>query len=261
MESFENIELVTKGSLATLILKRPQARNSMTVQMGQEIVRAVATINSNPEIRVVLVRGAGKDFSAGGDLEMIRDKAKATPQVNYESMLKFYGYFLTIRDLRIPSLAVMHGWSVGAGVCFAAACDFRIAAANARFSLNFVRLGLPPGMGGTHLIPKLVGQAKANELLLTGKVFDAVEAHRIGLVNEIVPEAELDNCAQRWAQEISLAAPLPVRLTKEAIRLEQTLEKTLQAEAKGQALSYNTDDLTEGVRAMVEKSIPQFKGH
>jgi enoyl-CoA hydratase len=151
---------------------------------------------------------------------------------------------------------------MGAGVCVALACDLRIAAKGTRLGLNFVRVGLPPGMGATLMLPRLVGPARASELLLSGKTIDADEALRIGLVNAVVPRAELETTALAFAKEIAQAAPLAVAATARALRAwtTQELDAALDAEAAAQATCYASADLAEGVRAARERRAPSFAG-
>src|SRR6185503_17284499 len=135
------------GPLASIVLARPETRNAMTLAMGIEIERAVGELNERGDVRAVLVRGEGKAFSAGGDLSFIEARARETPEQRRLAMLRFYRLYLSIRALDAPSIAVIQGAARGAGVCFALACDLRLGGAGATLALNFVRLGLHPGMG------------------------------------------------------------------------------------------------------------------
>jgi len=260
--TYTQIGLEVDGPIASIVLSRPEARNAMTEIMGLEVTRAVAELEAKPDVRAVLVRGEGKAFSAGGDLGFLDVRAAETPEHNREAMLRFYGLFLSVRSLRVPTIAVLHGAAMGAGLCFAMACDLRLAAAGATMALNFVRLGLHPGMGATWLLPRLVGPSTAAELLLTGRVLDAERARAIGLVDQVHPPDALLPAARALAGEIARAAPIAVAQTKRSLHESpgRTLEQALAAEADAQAIDYATSDLREGVLAARERREARFSG-
>jgi enoyl-CoA hydratase len=259
--SYQHIRLST-GEIGELVLARPDVRNAMIADMGVEIERAVDEINAS-NMRVLIVRGEGKGFSAGGDFKMIEARTQASKAENEPAMRRFYGAFLSIRNVRVPTIAVLHGAAIGAGLCFAMACDLRVAAADAKLGVNFVRIGLHPGMGATYLLPRLVGPAAAAELLLTGRTIDAAEALRIGLVSRVLPspEAALAD-AHALATEIATAAPIPVTQVKVTLQnaLERNLAEALATEAAAQAVDFTTEDLKEAIRAFGEKQTPTFSG-
>lgn len=261
-DPFENIRLSIEGPIATLALCRPPSRNAMNEAMGLEVERAVEVVNADQSLRALIVRGEGKAFAAGGDLRFIEQRRVDEGEANRGAMLRFYRLWLSIRRVRVPTIAAMHGFAMGAGACFAMACDLRVAAVGTKIGLNFVRLGLHPGMGATALLPRLVGPARAAALLLTGRTIDAEEALRIGLVLAVVPEAELVGAARALADEIAAAAPLAVARTVATLRraFDAELDVALEAESRAQALDYATEDLTEGVAAAFEKRVPRFHG-
>lgn len=256
------VEIERDGAVASLILARPAVRNAMNEAMGRAVARAVEALNADPAVRAVLVRGQGKAFCAGGDLSLIEERMAGDPATNFQTMRDFYDLFLTIRDLRVPSIAVVHGAAMGAGLCFAMACDVRLAAAGAPMGLNFVKLGLHPGMGATWLLPRLVGPAKAAELLLTGKLITAEEARRIGLVNEVYPVDILLEAAREMADAIAAAAPIAVAQCRQSIHACWTrdLGAALDNEASAQKIDFATEDVAEGVRAVRERRAPRFTG-
>jgi enoyl-CoA hydratase/carnithine racemase len=257
------------GDVALLTLNDPERRNAMTEAMGRALAGAVRELSGEARARAVVLRGAGRALSAGGDLEMIEAKARAgladpggpARDANRRFMLEFYGLFLSVRDLPCPSLALLHGAAIGAGLCVALACDLRVAARDAKLGLNFARLGIHPGMGATWTLPRLVGPARAAELLFTGRTLDGAEAERIGLVNRAVPEAEALDAALALAREVAAAAPRAVRGAKRSLAgsAGASLAAQLDAEAAAQALDYESRDLLEGLAAARERRAPRFQ--
>jgi enoyl-CoA hydratase len=253
---------VEVGPVSRIILSRPDKQNAMTAEMGRLVSEAVATLNASAEARVVLVTGEGRAFCAGGDFSLIEENSQKSPEQNRRDMLQFYGSFLSVARLTAPSIAVLHGAAVGAGLCLAMACDFRLAASEAKLGANFVRVGLHPGMGGSLLLPRLVGPAKAAELILTGKLVSGEEALRIGLVNAAVPRAELEGVVGEWVNALTGAAPIAVAQAKETLTapLLAALDAALEREAACQALDFTTADLKEAVAAFREGRSPAFTG-
>ncbi len=264
------VQLARKGAVAQLTLNDPERRNAMTEPMGEAFAARMAALAADPELRAVVLTGAGRAFSAGGDLDWLERKAEAgaadpggpTRRRNRDAMRTFYGLFLSIRSLPVPTIAAVNGAAVGAGLCVALACDLRIAARDARLGLNFTRLGIHPGMGATWTLPRIVGPAHAAELLLTGRLVDGEEAARIGLVNRCCArEAVLDE-ALALARELAEAAPLALRGCREALERSPaaSLEDQLAFEAARQAECYETEDFREGLRAVRERRPPRFEG-
>ena len=177
-------------------------------------------------------------------------------------MLPFYRTWLSIRTLEVPTIAAVNGPAIGAGLCLALACDLRYAAAGARLGVPFVKLGMHAGMGGTHLLPEVVGEAHARDLLLTGRVVDADEALRIGLVSRVLDPATFLEEVLEIAAGIAASAPIATRLTKLALQDggHADLESALQWEAMAQPITLATEDLQEGIRASQEKRPPEFRG-
>lgn len=250
------------GPVSRIVLDRPDKQNAMTAEMGRLVSEAVATLNASREPRVVLVEGEGRAFCAGGDFSLIDENSKKSPEDNRRDMIGFYSSFLSVARLSVPSVAVLHGATVGAGLCLAMACDVRLCASEAKLGANFVRVGLHPGMGCTLLLPRLVGPAKAAELILSGRLIDGAEAERIGLVNLAVPRAELRARVDALVGEITSAAPVAVAQAKETLvaPLLAALDATLEREAACQALDFTTADLREAVSAFREARAPAFQG-
>jgi enoyl-CoA hydratase/carnithine racemase len=252
------IEVSVEGEVAFIALARPDARNAMSVEMGRQLSEAVAFVARSPA-RAVVISGKGAVFSAGGDFGFLEERLRSSPEENRVAMLRFYEAFLCVRTLPQPTIAALHGAAIGAGLCFAMGCDLRVAAEGTKLSVNFVKLGLHPGMGATWLLPRLVGPARAAELLMTGRQLEAAEALRIGLVNEVVPADRVLARARDVALEIASAGPVAVRQVKESLRAPG-LEQALEVEARAQAVSYATKDLAEGVAAARERRAPKFTG-
>ncbi len=264
------IGLSSEGGVATLTFEDPDRRNAMTEAMGRALADRVRELSVDDDLRAVILTGAGSAFSAGGDLDMIESRARAgvespggeVRESHRRFMREFYGLFLSIRDLPGPTLAAINGHAIGAGFCVALACDLRVAAREARLGLNFTRLGIHPGMGATWLLPRLVGPARAADLLFTGRVVDGAEAERLGLVNRALPQTEVAAAALALASEIAGAAPGTVRATKRSLARSAgaTLSEQLDTEASEQALHYESRDLLEGIAAARERRRPRFRG-
>ncbi len=256
------VVLDISGVIATLTLNRPDKLNALTHEMGDMVVEAVRTINAIPDIRALVVKGAGRAFSAGGDLDWLLDNARRTEAENREGMEAFYKKFLSLRDLNVPTIAMIHGRATGAGFCFALGCDLRVASHDAIFSANFVRVGLNPGMGGSYALTRMLGPGLASELVLTGREVFADEALTLGLVSRMVTPEELEATTFALAGQIAANAPLAVRHAKASLRLAQTetLDRVLAREAHGQAVCFASQDLIEGVEAARSRRAPAFQG-
>jgi enoyl-CoA hydratase len=245
-----------------LVLDNPDQRNAMSEAMTRSWVRSVEELASDRDVRVVVVTGAGSAFCAGGDPRWIASEPDAPVDRLRTRMIAFYRAWLTIRALEVPTIAAINGPAVGAGLCLALACDIRYAAAGAGLSAPFVRLGMNPGMAATYLLPDVVGEANARELLLTGRTVDAEEALRLGLVSRVFPGTDFATEVQEIAEGIASTAPIASRYTTVALRGggHRDLEAAIQWEALAQPITLATEDLQEGVRAAREKRRPEFRG-
>lgn len=255
--------------VVTLTFNDPDRMNAMSRAMGEAFSLRVAELAPDPRLRAVVITGAGRAFSAGGDLGMIEDQAKqgsAQPGLARRSirdtMRSFYKLFLSVRELPCPTVAAINGAAVGAGLCVALACDVRIASAKARVGLNFTRIGLQPGMGATWTLPRLVGPARAAEILYSSRLFTGDEAAAIGLVNRALEPDAVLAAARELAAEFASNAPAAVRATKRALArsFDASLEDQLSFEAEEQAICFETEDATEGVAAAKERRPPVFRG-
>ena len=259
-----------EGAVAILTFDDRARLNAMTEAMGQALRAAVDGLRGDQSLRAAVLTGAGRAFSAGGDLDLIEAKARdgsaspggAVREENRAFMERFYGLYLSVRELPFPTVAAIHGAAIGAGLCVALGCDLRVAARDAKLGLNFVRLGIHPGMGASWTLPRLVGPARAAEILFTGRIFGGEEAERIGLVNRALPREEVLPASLDLARQIAASAPLPVRGAKQALARSPgaTLEEQLRFEAEQQSRNYESRDLREGIAAAREKRDPRFEG-
>jgi enoyl-CoA hydratase len=245
-----------------LTLNDEANRNAMSEEMGEELVQVVAKLKAMPssELRCLIVTGAGKAFSGGGHLEMLFNKTKIGADENRRLMEKFYEMYLSVLDVPVPVIAKINGHAIGAGLCFALACDLRIASSEAKLGANFVNLGLHPGMGATFFFPRIVGVAKANELLFGGKILSALESVAVGLVSRAVSPGELDAIVLAEARTISAAGPMAVRALKQSLAGDsrKDLQTCLEREAQCQSVDYAGSEFLEGITAAREKRAAKF---
>ncbi len=257
------------GDVAELTFNDPERRNAMTQAMGEAFAGRVGELAADASLRAVILTGAGGSFSAGGDLGMIRgraDQGAAQPgrarRAIRDGMRSFYKLFLAVRDLPCPSVAALNGHAMGAGLCVALACDVRIVAEDAKLALNFTRIGLHPGMGATWTLPRLVGTARAAELLYSSRTLSGLEAAEMGLANHVVPRSQVLPKARELAASFATCAPLAVRAVKRALdrSLDASLEDQLSFEAEAQAACFESRDVREGLAAARERRAPRFEG-
>ena len=251
--NYENIRVEKRGVFATVVMDRAKALNALNAAMFAELDAAFRELGKDDEVRVVLLTGAGeRAFAAGAD---IRELDAVKPGEGESFSLRGQAVFRKIETLGKPVIACVRGFALGGGCELAMACTLRLAAEDAKFGQPEVKLGVIPGYGGSQRLPRLVGRGAALKLLLTGAVVDAQEALRIGLVDEVVPAAELMTRADALAGEIAAQAPLAVA---EVIRvvdegLDVPLEKALALEAEAFGKLCDTADKAEGTRAFLEK--------
>jgi enoyl-CoA hydratase/carnithine racemase len=250
----------TKDRICVLTFNQPDKLNAMNDEMAKAFTEAIDQLRKDPEPRVVILTGAGRAFSAGGNLDKMRANVGANPVRRKKESYSFYNKFLRIRELEIPTIAAINGHAIGAGACVSLACDMRIAADNCKIGFTFTKIGLHPGMGAEFFLTRMVGRARTFELLMTGDIISAEEAHRIGLVNHIVPPDELMNKAKELARKIAAMPSAPIRMLKDSVdaAANSTLPETLHREASYQALCYMTNDIIEGIDSTKEKRIPNF---
>ena len=248
------------GGVLTLTLNRPDALNSFTVEMKEGLLEALKEAARDREVRAIVLTGAGRAFSAGQDL-----KERQGPDVadlGTELRLRYNPIVIAMRRLEKPIIGAVNGVAAGAGISIALACDIVIASQNATFIEAFSRVGLVPDTGSTWFLPRLVGTARAAEMMFTGDPVDAATAERIGLINRSVPAEKLIDEVTELAQRLARAAPLTLALAKRALNrtYELDLEHALDYEAQLQSVAGRSRDHKEGVAAFVEKRPPDFTG-
>jgi enoyl-CoA hydratase/carnithine racemase len=260
---YQAIIFTADGPIATIKLNRPDKLNAFGGPMREEILDLLARIGADDSVRVVIVTGEGRGFSAGGDIDHLKQLRENKDEEGFQRVLS-NGQKITraMQSLPKPVIAAVNGPCAGAGFSFALGCDIRIASDAATFGASFARIGLHPDWGGSWFLPKLVGSANACELIFTGSMISAQEAQRIGLVNRVVPHAQLMPTVLELAATVAKSAPRVLRLAKESIyrSLSSEMETAFTREAEVQMECFYSDDFLEGLTAFKEKRKPQFSG-
>jgi len=263
--NYNTIILAKEEGVATLTLNRPEKLNAWNEEMGREALQALEEIRRDSEVRVLVVTGAGRGFSSGADLTAMaqREQGSPTDRTTLSTVSGVVAVAYNLHKLDRPTIAAVNGVAAGAGFSVALACDIRIASDQARFSQIFVKRALIPDSGATYFLTKLVGTAKACELMFTGDFVDAAEAERLGIVNKVVPHDELMTETMALAKRIASGPPLTIDLIKRAIYKgfsETNPEQQIVFEMQLQRLVFATEDFKEGVTAFLEKREPKFQG-
>ena len=249
------------NGVLTLTLNRPEAMNALTVDAMSRLADRLEDAAADPAVRAVVITGAGSAFSAGGDIAFLREIPAMAPDRIRDVV---YGAFQrvprVIRAMDKPVIAAVNGPAVGAGCEIAVACDFRIASDKARFGEVWIGIGCVPALGGMFLLPRIVGLAKATELILTGEIIDAREALRIGLVNKVVMPPDLAPAAEELALRLAHGPRAAIAAAKVALNrgLSGTFASELTATLDQQLACFRTEDFAEGVRALAERRAPRF---
>jgi enoyl-CoA hydratase len=256
--AFETIIVEIEEHVGLVRLNRPEALNALNSQLLTELGEALSAMDASDDVRAMIVTGSEKAFAAGADIKEMASKGFSEMFVEDY----FAGASETLMRVRKPVIAAVSGYCLGGGCELAMMCDFIIAADNAQFGQPEINLGVIPGLGGSQRLTRLVGKSKAMEMCLTGRMMDAAEAERSGLVTRVVPAADLLRDARETAGKIAAKSPLITRAMKEAVNrsYETTLREGLLFERRLFDAVFSTEDKAEGMAAFIEKRPPHFRG-
>lgn len=258
----ETVLLDKRDGVATVTLNRAEKLNSLNEELISEFFRVFGEIRNDSSVRSVVLTGAGRAFCAGGDLSLPVFDAQGFPPTMRDFFQKVQGIPLVLRTLRKPIISAVNGPAMGAGCAIAIAADIIIASEAARFAQSFVNVGYHPDAGASYFLPRLVGPARACELIFTGRTIDAREAERIGLVNQVVPADRLMVVVRELALQLANGPSVAIGMAKSCIYngMNMTLEQALDYEAEAACLALQTKDQKEGTRAFLEKRKPRYSG-
>jgi enoyl-CoA hydratase/carnithine racemase len=261
-KEFKTVLLSQEGNIATVTLNRPEVLNSMSPALMKDLTKAVGIVAKDENIRAVIINGAGRAFCAGGDVRDIARMANMNPLDYREYINEIFESIRGIVWMEKPVIAAIKGSAVGGGFDLAMACDIRIAARGTKMGSAFIRMGLLPELGGIYFLPRLVGVGMARLLAFTGDLITAEEAERIGLVEKVVPEEELDKTARDLAAKLAKGPTKAIAMTKIAINrsLNMDLESSTDYCWRLNPLLLQTEDYHEAFTAFLEKRTPTFKG-
>ncbi len=260
---FKRIKYTLSDGIASIVLNSPKNLNALNPILVEDLIKALDICAADKDVKVVVISGEGRAFSAGGDvMDMLSGVEKDDLGSLIDAVRKVGVVALQIRNLRKPVIASVHGAAAGAGANLALVCDFRIAADNVQFIQAFVNLGLVPDMGGTFLLSRSLGVARTTELIMSGRPLRAEEALSLGLVNKVVPLDELEAATLEFAKQMRAKPAIAIGNMKALINraLFSGFDIDLDNETEYQTLCTGTDDFKEGVRAFAEKRKPNFQG-
>lgn len=275
MASEEHLLFSVEDGVGVVTLNRPERLNAVTWEMATKLVELLGEIRFRDEVRVVVLTGAGRAFCAGGDADFVSGSGnRPLPGLSDPDLIMsryqrktpagpFAGVTRMIVEVEKPVIAAIHGSAVGAGLAYALACDRRFADTTARVCAIFVRLGFSPDCGVTYFLPRIAGLSTALMMVETGKMLDAEEAKRVGIIDELVPEGEALPAAMEYAKRLANGPSVAIDLARRFIHksLTSTLDEMLDYEAVASTLSSHTRDAREGTRSFLEKRKPEFKGY
>jgi enoyl-CoA hydratase/carnithine racemase len=253
------VETEQRGAVRHVVLNRPEKRNAFHAELVLALGAALREAADDPAVRCVVVRGAGPMFSSGMDVNALTAADPAQVRPFRRACIEAWNLAETMEK---PTICQIHGGAIGGALELALACDLRVAATGSVLGVPEVRLGLIPDVGGSSRLPQVVGLGRAKELVMTGRLIDAAEAERIGLVNRIAPPEELDATTQALADELLACAPIAVGLAKRVMdaSARPALAATLELEITAQERCIGTEDFAEGARAVAERRAPSFGG-
>jgi 2-(1,2-epoxy-1,2-dihydrophenyl)acetyl-CoA isomerase len=255
----ETLQVARRDGVVTITLDRPAKKNAINGTMWDELLATLREISLAPTTdRVVVLTGANGEFCSGADLT----PSGGAPRHQYHAMKHVGDVALALHKLPQPTIAKVRGVAVGAGCNMALGCDLVVAGETARFSQIFARRGLSLDFGGSWLLPRLVGMQRAKELALFADIIGAAEAERIGLVNRVLPDDELDAFVDDWAQRLAAGPPIALAMSKRLLNnsFNVTMEEALDDEGLSQTVNFGTKDTAEAMMAFIEKRSPNFRG-
>jgi enoyl-CoA hydratase len=261
--SYETVLYDTEDGIGIITLNRPESLNALSFKMKEEILLLFDKVEKDAQVRVIILTGGKKAFCSGADIkERLSIKDESSQYDYYFRQRTAHKFYSRIEDFEKPVIAAISGVAIGGGCELSMVCDLRIATETARFGVPEVKIGMIPAAGGTQRLPRIIGITKAKELLYTGEFIDAYEAHRLGLVNKVVPADDLMMEAKSMAQKLLKNPPLPIQFAKRAVNtgMQLDLASALDYETFCAALLCRSEDRIEGFKAFTEKRKPVFKG-
>jgi enoyl-CoA hydratase/carnithine racemase len=259
----DHIKVAQESGIVTITLNRPEKLNAFAGHMRRDLAEALEHAASDRAVRVVVITGAGRAFSAGGDVAYMSELVERGDTEEFARLLgAARRVVLAIRHMTKPVVASINGPASGAGFSLALACDLRIASTSATFSQSFIRRGFHPDWGATYFLPRLVTPNQACELFFFGDAIDAHGALRLGLVNRVVEPEDLEGETLKVAERLSKAPPVAISAVKHAVYMSdsESLDRMLQYEVEAQLRCFESQDAREGIRAFLEKREPHFTG-
>ena len=260
----ETIILEEHDHVTRLTLNRPTALNAIDEKMGEELLSSLKEIEKNEKARCLVITGAGKAFSAGEDISGLKERygSGTHPSLGDHLRKKYHPIITRIRSMEKPIIARLNGIAAGSGASLALACDIRVASEEAGLKQAFIGVGLVPDSGSSYFLARMIGPGRALEMIMTGKTMPAKEAEAVGLVNKVVPPAELDKYTNELAQKLALGPTKAIGLSKRIVNRVTSLDlyEALEYEALSQDIAGKTSDHLEAVNAFLEKRQPKFSG-
>jgi enoyl-CoA hydratase/carnithine racemase len=260
------VKLLIEKHIAWVTLNRPESSNAFTIIMIEKLCQTLRSLDEDQDVRVIVFKGEGKHFCAGGDIKAMENKNEMFAGESNELRRRYeYGIQqipITMERLQTPTIAMVNGAAIGAGCDFACMSDIRIGHEKTKMGETFSKLALVPGDGGTYFLPRVVGYTKAMEMFLTGKIYNAEECFEMGLLNKLVPIDKIESETKEFAESIAANAPIALSLTKKALKISylKDLQTSLDMLSSFQGITQRTDDHFEGIKAFNEKREPDFKG-
>jgi 2-(1,2-epoxy-1,2-dihydrophenyl)acetyl-CoA isomerase len=248
-------------NISWIRINRPDRLNSFSGTMRDDLDRALEQLDSDTDVRCVIITGIGRAFSTGGDVTFMKQLIEKDDVASFEALVRAGAQVVQrIASMSKPVIAAVNGPAAGAGACLALACDLRVASENATIGFGFLRVGLHPDWGGSYFLPRLVGTARAAEFILTGEMINAERGERLGIFNRVVPAAELEPSARMLAGQIAGAPQRIVQDVKQTLHatLQSDLPTVLELETTAQLRAFHSADFREGIESFLEKRAPKF---